>query len=353
MPPTSLQLPFNDKPAEQVGKNLWRKQVLRPGSVEHKGQTLQFSQTAFDRTIEKFVGGAMDSVPFVLANAANRHNDDPERVRGEVKTLDRQADGLYATFELTDEGSALIERNPKLGASVRLTPDGVLKHVCGTLDPVVQGMKPWEKVELSDDDTVVDLTGDAYSETAMDALSDKDVAKLKALADKVPAGTEEAEPSDADVAKALAAIAAEAEAELEDGGVVGIGPEAKPELVASLSDEAKTAIELAQTTATTAVKQASDAQAELARERFKREKGALVRAGVPPVLVDLAQPVLERSAATIELSNGDKADAQEIVRKMLHEAKGTINLSEVGQTGASKDERDEARETVKKIREQG
>lgn len=341
---TSLQLPFNDTPAEQVGKNLWRKQVLRPGSVEHKGQTLQFTDTALDRTIEKFVGGAMDSVPFVLADAANRHNDDPERVRGEVKTLDRQPDGLYATFELSDEGSALVERNPKLGASVRLTPDGVLKHVCGTLDPVVRGMRPWEKIQLSDDDTVVDLTGDAYLETTMDALSDKDVAKLKALADKIPGG-DEAEPSDADVDKALAAIAAEAEGEPEGD------PEAKPELVA-LSDEAKTAIELAQTTATTAVKQASDAQAELARERFAREKDTLVRAGVPPVMVDLAQPVLERADAVIELSNGETTDAQEIVRKMLHEAKGTINLSEVGQAGASKDERDEARETVKKIREQ-
>jgi len=343
--PQALQLPFNDKPAEQVGKNLWRKQVLRPGSVEHKGQTLQFSDTALDRTIERFVGGAMDSVPFVLADAKNRHNDDPERVRGEVKTLDRQPDGLYATIELSDEGSALIERNPKLGASVRLTPDGVLKHVCGTLDPVVQGMKPWEKVELSDDDTVVDLTGDAYSETAMDALSDKDVAKLKALAAKVPAGTEEAEVSDADVDKALADLLADSSDDVDTAD--------KGELVASLSDEAKTAIELAQTTATTAVKQASDAQAELASERFKREKGDLVRAGVPPVLVDLAQPVLERTAAVIELSNGEKADAQEIIRKMLHEAKGTINLSEVGQTGASKDERDEAREIVKKAREQG
>lgn len=56
---------------------------------------------------------------------------------------------------------------------------------------------------------------------------------------------------------------------------------------------------------------------------------------MPPVIVDLAEPVLKGEKAQIELSNGTKIDAHDTVEKILEQCEGMIDLSEIGRRDAA------------------
>ncbi len=267
--------------------------------------------------------------------------------RGEVKGLELADDGLYALIELTEDGAKVVEKNPKLGASARIVEglEGVgraIQHIAGTLDPRAKGMKPWKAVELSSDLEVVDLTGAVYTEAAMEGLSDTDVKRLKAVADRLPAP----EGSGGESPRSDEDLSEEEAQQLVDQLIQAANAEGEPqadrkrEPAAALSEEQRRKIELAESRASEAANQAKKLAAELAQERFERERDSFIEAGVPPVLVELAAPVLKRESTVIELANGEKADAGEIMRKILREAEGTLNLSEVGAGHASGDDRD-------------
>jgi len=333
----ALHLPFDLSDTKRVGKNLFRKQVLPVGQITHEGETLDFTAEYLDELVKNFSAGAFDAVPFLLADKDNRHTQDPEKYRGEIKSLDRGADGLYATIELSDDGAAIVEANPKLGVSARLI-EGLEKggkqvgravqHVLGTLDPVVTGMKPWEAVELSEQAStpVTDLTGEKFS-GSVGPLSDTDRARLRDLAVRA---TGSDDPSDAELERVLAEIVAEAD---------GNGNR-----TAQLSDSQRQAIELAARRASDAERQVRDLTASIATERFERKRTELLEAGVPPAMVDLAEPVLKGGAGVIELSNGTKVDARNAVEKMLAECKGMIDLSVIGRgSGGDGSEEAEAR----------
>lgn len=167
---TALQLPPERSPAKRAGRTLFRKLVLPVGKLDVRGRQLDFTPQVLAELKQTFEERAMDQVPFVLANEANEHTDDPDRFRGEVQALEVADDGLYATVETTDRGTALLADNPKLPVSVRAFPPElgraggrwVLGHVCGTLDPVAKGMGGWAAVDASEDVQVLDLSGGAF-----------------------------------------------------------------------------------------------------------------------------------------------------------------------------------------------
>jgi hypothetical protein len=149
------------------------------------------------------------------------------------------------------------------------------------------------------------------------------VAAVRALLNKVPdkptatvvteAG--ETEPTAAEIEAILAQIAAEdAKAKV----LAGAGTE--------LSAETMAALEFAQTIDTARSIELAAIRTELDAERYRRESAAYLAAGVPPHMVELARPLLEGAAHVVELSNGKTADAGAIVRSILDECKGTIEL---------------------------
>ncbi len=344
----ALHTPFRAEDGQRVGPNLYRKQVLPVGTIDYRGQQLDFTKERNDEIARNFAEGAFDQVPFTLVNESNEHTDDPERFRGEVKALDSEADGLYATVELTDDGAKIVSDNPKLGLSARIRPDfekagkklgTVIQHVAGTLDPRGKGMKPWEAVELSDNSPeVVDLTDGEYSETVKgeenkgDGLTDEERTKLRELLERVKSngeGGEEANLSDDDAQRILDGLLSDSKTE--------------PQTV-ELSEEQRKVIDLAEQKAKDAERRVGEVEQRLATERWERQRDELVKAGVPPAVVNLAEPVLKRNAAVIDLSDNEKLDAQEVVRKVLDEFKGTIDFAEVGGSSPTSDESQEARE---------
>lgn len=397
--PTALQLPPVSEPATRLGRKRFRKQILPLGSIDHpeKGR-LDFTGQTLQDLIAEFDGGAYDVVPFVLANERNEHNDDPERVRGEVTKLEADDDGLYAVIETTRRGAKLVEENPKLPVSVRIIPPAregarpVLAHVCGTLDPVAKGMSPWEAIDASSDLQVVDLSGGVYSsvkqmagkdattEQGKDApLSEEELKQFRALLAKLPDaekpnGDKASESDDdkskdkqgegdeltaeekAEAARFLDALvdAAETDDDEKDKDKETDRDKDREPVAASLDAKSRRAIELAESKASDAEGRVSKVEAELAATRAKAECDEYVREGVPPVLVELSMPALELPDGPIEMSNGEKFDAKKFVRGLLDAAKDTIDFSERGSELTADDDENaakEARELAEKAAE--
>jgi hypothetical protein len=135
--PTALQTPIRrEDAAQQVGPKRWRKQILPVGKVPYEGKDLEFSKDYLAKTVKAFNEGAYDQVAFQLADGENKHNLDPEKTRGEVSALELSDDGVYAIFDLSDEGAKLVSENPKLGVSCRIVQDHpkgpAIQHVLGT-----------------------------------------------------------------------------------------------------------------------------------------------------------------------------------------------------------------------------
>jgi hypothetical protein len=324
MPRKALQLPYAREEANQVGKNLFRKQILpREAKIEHANGTLEVTPDYLADLAENFNQGAFDQVPFLLANEANQHHMDPEKFRGELKGVEVGADGLYGLIELTDDGARVVAENPKLGVSARLieaAKDGkdAIQHVLGTLDPRAKGLKPWEAVNLSDDDTeVTDLTEAEVVEPETPVAS----TPVTKTAEKTDLSAEEAKR-----------IFREMLSEETD---------TEPQKV-ELSEEQRKAIELAEQTARSAADDARKAREELADERYDRKRNELAEAGVPPALIELAEPILRGGSGAIELSNGTKVDAHNVVEKLLDEFKGMVDLSTIGVGASDSDDRDPA-----------
>lgn len=311
-----------------LSRSAFRKQILPLGSINYKGRTIAFTREYLADLAASFKKAAFDQVPFVLADQDNRHTMDPERFRGEVRGMELTNTGLDAIIEFPDEASAAAVRsNPNLGVSARIVEgmtraDGksfprAIQHVLGTLDPRVNGLQPWQAVNLSgynSDIQVVDLTAEAYQEVT------------------VPPTTEKPEPdtvddlTDEEVMAILASVADD-----DDDPEDLDEPAVEPELAgASLSADDRKAIDLANSRADTAAEQVRELRQQMATERFGFERDRLISAGCPPYYVELARPILEQpDSVVIDLANSDgaTADATALIRTLLGGLAGTVDLA--------------------------
>lgn len=382
----AMQMPYREQAAEQIGPRTFRKQILRTGQIPYKGKTLTFDRAYLERAVESFNAKAFDQVPFVLADAENKHSSDPERFRGEVTSLELSGDGIDAIVELTEEGAEVVRANPRLGVSARLVPDVerdgktfavAIEHVCGTLNPRVSGLRPWETTSLSSvrshgltlEREVIDLSASEYMDTTsltdehLEALKglegDARVAKARELLGEMKTEEPKEKTEDADAPKfrdrlkSLIGVGKEEEEDF-DKAVDNLlaeenddkTPKAKTgekELVASLSDDDKRRIDLAEETSRSVDRRVAAAE-------WKSERRDLTEAGVPPAMLDLAEPILKSGEkAVIDLSASEQADASEVIRKLLSEAKGTVDLSTATGTEKDNDERTEAKTQAEKF----
>jgi hypothetical protein len=348
--PTAFQLPTDSAPTERLGRRLFRKKLLPLASIDYNGRRIDFTKEYLQGLVDSFRDGAYDDCPFVLADDQNRHTMDPSRVRGSVKGLELSEDGLSALVEVTDEGAKVLADNGnRLGVSARIVEDlsradgktykAALAHVLGTTDPRINNLGPWQELELSNSPgiAVVDLTQSPYERTALvPEFTDDEMTALRAiLATKTPPApvapvgviTPPAPPSapvetdlDPELEAAIAEILAAQTATEPAGG-------AAPMAEVALSAETVRALELAQANENQRAIELSAIRSELDAERFRRESAELASAGVPPKLIELSRPLLEGSNRVIDLSNGTKVDAGVVIRAVLEELKGTIDLS--------------------------
>ena len=343
--------PKSDGEAIELGRTVWRKQVLPVGSLNYNGRKLNFTKDYIQNLVRAFKDRAFDAVPFQLADSDNRHNNDPERTAGEVIGLEADDDGLYATVSLTDRGSELVREHQNLGVSVRIVEgfergDGqsfpaALQHVLATWDPRINAMKPWQSVECANEtDEVIDLSDLSFTDQKEGQVADdakvtpEDDERQQLFAqfeewlasqkkkddDKVGADDQVDDVDDEDELDAAARKLLEAEGEFDIDDVDD--DEKEPVAVAASNDdgELRSALDLANS-------QLSEQQIELARLRAKndaREFEALrdelaLKSGIPPRITDMCREILEGEAHNVELSNGKSVDAKSVVVNAFRE----------------------------------
>ena len=144
--------------------------VSPPRRDHYDGRKIAFTRDYLAGLVKAFAARAYDAVPFQFADADNRHTNKPEQRRGTVKALELTDDGLDVLIEAGPDAAAHLREYPDLGVSASIVEaapraDGrffpaAIKHVLGTLDPRITGMRQWQAVEASSPWQCVDFTAD-------------------------------------------------------------------------------------------------------------------------------------------------------------------------------------------------
>ena len=371
----ALLTPWERGGAVELGNQLWRKRVLPMGSIEYQGRTLNFTPRYLAGLEAAFRDRAYDYVPFQLADGANTHTNDPERFRGTI--VDMQVDqngpdgpGLYVTLNPTERGANVLRENPYLGVSARIVEqyaraDGrhypaAVQHVLATHDPRIPGLGAWQTIEAANTpQLVIDLTGASFAgeEVPMPEMNATQQANLSKLLNldpgaldrlisgqggtppappAAPQGEPDTELSDQELADLIDAMGDDELAALESEFYVQTGASAA---TTGLSNEAQMAIDLANTRADELERQMGVYQGELDRQRFEAEKRSLMDLGVPPYITELARPVLQGNGHTVDLANGSRIDAGQVMRKVLGEYAKMAQMLDLGvELGSPMDE---------------
>lgn len=396
---TTLLTPMDLATATQTGPRVFRKQVLKKGAINYQGQQVVFDDAFLRGVVKAFKSGAYDQVPFQFADPDNRHNMDPDKFRGEVKGLEYTGDGVDMVVEATPEGAEVIEKNPRLGVSARIVTDlsksdgrkfpVAIQHVLATLDPRLTGMRPWEAMDLSeeddDEDDVIDLTAARFNERnkvgtktrktkAAPQVVQIDLSELSdsAFKDLLLAAVEEAE-ADTDTSEVTRTTREtvkrktpkqrrqqavedldedpdedldeedsdeeddlEADAEVEDveddeedSDDEEEDDEEEPVAKRKKSKKSKD-VKLSTPVVRKRVSKARRLELKLSEQEWSATRGDLARAGVPPHLLDLAAPIMSQpDALIIDLSESGEpnTDAKAVVGKILDSVKGFIDLA--------------------------
>jgi hypothetical protein len=228
------------------------------------------------------------------------------------------------------EGAKLIEAFPNLAVSASLEPDAVnavtgrkshllLKHVLGTIDPVVKGMSPWVPAQLAQSDIeIIDLTAAEYQGAQMDDYTEEEREVIRARRE---AAAQPPAPTAVDDKPLTEAEEREVEEQLANLGL--FAPAGEP-VGAEFSADGAEAINLAH-------QRISDLEASNARlehdhaaEVWQGYRMKLLTAGVPKSMVDLAAGVFDPDATrTIDLAAESVTSVRDrygvVIRKLLEE----------------------------------
>jgi len=349
--------------AVELSSTLFRKRVLPVGEIDYKGRKIKFDTEYFRDLVASFNSGAFDQVAFQLAKDDNSHTLDPERYRGEVKGMEVMPEGLDVILELTDDAAELVRKNPKLGVSARIIEglehavDGkkfnrAIHHVLGTLDPRVTGLGPWQEVSLSDevketidltDQEVLTLSDTAPNPTASPPTQAPPVASTTTTAPPAPQPTGRAnEPlpvlTEDDIRVGLNSLSDE-DVEVEDQeddefDLDSLTDEELAELAAEFSETQRGAqtIDYQDVADPRLDRRVQALELELSRQKWVNEMRLYIEQGVPPVMLELARPILSLPRTpVIDLANErggvDHIDVGQVVRSLLEQAKGFLDLT--------------------------
>lgn len=343
---TVIHMPVNSTDAEYIELAaedgfFWKQLIPMGYELDYKGRKLKFDEKYLRNVKTAFEENALgQQTAFQLATDANEHdtaidkamgrNYDPKRFQGDVQQLAINSRGLYGKFKLTKDGAQLINNNNRLGVSVSLkegykSHNGteypvVMRHVLGTLDPKIRNMSDWQKdyIDASEtyddkDDEVIDLTAPQTEEkpTETPPAEGENVTVSKADYEKMQADLKEYQDAETEIESWL-------EEDDNEEETVDQSAPVDPQLI-ELSNK-------------------------VAASEWKAARADFVRKGVPQAMLDLATEVMSDgySDQTISLSNSKTVDPKELILKLLHEAEGTVDLSE--ESGHSRSESEQKAE---------
>lgn len=330
--------PFNRSAVSMdLATRRFRKQILRPGTFSYtdptgKQRQLKFDLGYFRGLKQAFDGHAFDAVEFQLADERNSHDVAPDRTRGVLVELDEPtADGgLWGEFQVSEDMAKLLELHPNLGVSARIFEnlehaDGrqwpmAMKQVLGTTDPVITGLKPWEKVELSragvtgtidlSEQEQKDMSGPAGTEAKVTVeLTAAQQAKLTAFLDEMDGEQElvrlfATAPDDGEETDSQ-----EEETETDDGA-----DDATRQQLVSLSRQHQATQQ-----------QVIDLQRQLRTKEIDAELAEFGHRGLALVVQDLARPLLASGdAQAIELSREGGRVTKSTVAAQVREILNTV-----------------------------
>lgn len=351
---TEVRTPFCESEIQLSAGDLWRKQVLRFDTIWYTGRDGKRRKITFDQkygkdVIAAFKAGAYPQVPFQIADAENRHNNDPTRTGGEVVGLElsRDGSGVDALLRTWGDGTRVVEQNPKIGVSARILenqpqPDGrvfprVIQHVLATVDPQMRDMHPWEKVrsvDLSNEGAapeVLELSGEVYE--GGNTVPEKN-------------GVETLELSTTQKERLLQILD-------DDEAFEALAEELGPDFFAQFEDEdeetsededteedeveptdlsvhgGSEALELAQAQIDSQGQQLLELSTQLRDQRTEADVQGYLRQDLAPAVLEAARPLLAvESGNALELSTaGERVDPGAVIREVLDTV---IELSRTG-----------------------
>lgn len=358
---------------------MYRKLIMKPGTIKYEGQRLTFDNDYIDTLKRSFTDKAFDTVKVFLADSDNKHNMDPKRAVATVRGLETGEGGeLYALVEATDDGAKLLAEHPDLGVSPEIQydlekSDGrkyplAIRHLLGTFDPKLTGLGNWEPVQLSAGQrmTVLDLSASEPEESAMFTPEEEErlrgILRLAETSDPPSGGgTTDTDPpagstdpiddlSDEEVDQILALLGNDAtededdDTDEDDEDTEGLTADQIRELLASRGQGANRTVAASNSDESDALRLANariqQLQGRVARlseesdgNRWQAERGQWIGQGVPPAIVDLAEPLLrgEQGSNTVRLSNADgqatDSTVADVARSMLRQYVGLVDLS--------------------------
>jgi hypothetical protein len=372
---TAILTPFVDLAAEKVGRRKFWKQVLPVTEINYNGHKIDFDPAFHTDLAESFKAGVFDQVPLVFADSKNGHNMDPRNFGGDIIDMEYRGpgreQGTWALIDADREAAKVIQRNPKLGVSARIRQaiekaDGRffkrgIEHVLLTMNPRVTGMSPWQAVDLSEDaDTeVVDLTAAEYTEgtemgkTATTGRRSQPEIDLSALSD------DEFKDLLIDMSTQVQERGI-SEEDLDDNSEEG---DLEDPAAAPVTRRKKSRVKVTKTTERDSevtpgdeddddegegdgeggdadlservirrdeVSQFGQMRIDLAKRDWKTKRGQYLAAGVPPVLLDLAEPVLSQpDEMVIDLAEGeDPIDFRDVLTGMLDNVQNIVDLTD-------------------------
>lgn len=385
--PRTTDVDFARDGARAFWKRVLPKTTINYTDKSGKARTIDFDDDYLDDVAAAHAGGALDQTPFVLADEDNRHTMDPERFRGEVTAFAREDElpediaaavaaengglvppGLYSRIAFASKKAArAVLDNPKLGVSMRIREgferdaDGkkfarAPIHVLGTLDPKIPQLGSWvPALDLSNyaPGDVIDLSGTTYGDDMGSKRKDEttDLATATVVPDIDDVDPDDiADWTDEQLASFIAQYASDdAEGDTDDDTDDAEGDTDEQE--SDMSNTAAADIEFANEQASTARREAREALNRAAEMRWAADRAGLLRDGVPPAALDLAEPVLRRPNDTVvDLSNFDEDDLNvtEVVRGLIDMQKGTIDFSTAQGHGSDNAKDDDVEADVRK-----
>lgn len=302
--------------ATAVGDSLVRKQILPRNKAYkwpgQKGRTLNITDSVITDLVKNFKAGVVDVVPFFKVNDKNQHVEDPEASRGKVVDLIATDKGLDAIIQPVDEDARKAILSTGLGASAGIrfgyeTHDtganvgAVLRHVAWTPEPWIPGMEPFGEVSLS---------GESYEAVFLSAedTADDD--------DPIEGGEMNMDPK-----------------ELQAAIKAAVDEAVKP--VMDELEQTRTALQESRETVAALSASITESGSRENSVAVRAELDAMVEAGLPPAIADLASPILTGDGGNeVELSSGDKTTVGEQVRTMLR-LFPKVDFSEKGEAGVA------------------
>jgi hypothetical protein len=248
--------------------------------------------------------------------------------------------------DLTPDAADLVRKNKKLGVSARIIEgytreaDGksfgrVVQHVLGTLDPRVTGMGAWQEVALAEeyeDDDIIDVTQEevqTLSDTSTSAGAGGQTTSTSSTADdttKSDGGGVTTTSTTFETPKGTSHNP-EPVMTLDDMNFDDVSDEELEEAASALSHGPNDDKAISLAAESVNMQRIQALEVELAQQRFVNESRRYIDEGVPPALIELARPILSLPMApVIDLSNGDHVDVGQVIRSLLEETRGFIEL---------------------------